>query len=388
MAYGLKDRDYVGSYQRGFGAGSSQREEEKAAPIRDKLRNLDVLSREQNLKAGAQTMSYNDQIMEAQQHKMQQEKQRAAREDMAKAGQYLMSLPENQRAQAYEKVLDVWESEGKPAAAMRGKPELARFWVGMNSPDEAIRMQNREGIQQGIASGNKNQLKQIEARVNPGRAIERNLAEDIDFDVNSLVKDLEANEARDVINTFKANPQNPKDAQDLAIHYMKQKNKPESSAQKTTETQRKASGFAKRMRNAEEIVQELGGDASSIDRFVTQTLTANWLASPKGQQFWNAASEWARAKLRYESGAVIGKEEAEEEAKTYFPVLGDSTEVVKQKAKLREVAMQGMQDAAGSAYKTEEKPEEKPSNKYNEGDTATGPNGKKLEFRGGKWRSI
>jgi hypothetical protein len=62
-----------------------------------------------------------------------------------------------------------------------------------------------------------------------------------------------------------------------------------------------------------------------------------------------AQEDWVRAKLRKESGAVIADEEMEREIATYFPKPGDTPQVIKQKAKARETAIQGMKKAAGPA---------------------------------------
>lgn len=58
---------------------------------------------------------------------------------------------------------------------------------------------------------------------------------------------------------------------------------------------------------------------------------------------------WLRAKLRDESGAVIGKGEASDEYKTYFPVIGDTPERIAQKRALRQSAMDEMRLKAGKA---------------------------------------
>ena len=58
---------------------------------------------------------------------------------------------------------------------------------------------------------------------------------------------------------------------------------------------------------------------------------------------------WLRAKLRDESGAVIGKGESSDEYQTYFPVMGDTAETIKQKALLRDVAEREMLLKAGKA---------------------------------------
>ena len=73
------------------------------------------------------------------------------------------------------------------------------------------------------------------------------------------------------------------------------------------------------------------------------------LMTPEQQQYKNAALAWIRAKLRKESGMAIGVDEAEQEYKNYFPVVGDSAEVVKQKQDLRNAAMREMKIASGKA---------------------------------------
>ena len=67
------------------------------------------------------------------------------------------------------------------------------------------------------------------------------------------------------------------------------------------------------------------------------------------QQYKNAALAWIRAKLRKESGAAIGKAEAEQEYQNYFPVVGDTKEVIAQKRSLRQSAMDEMRISSGKA---------------------------------------
>lgn len=62
-----------------------------------------------------------------------------------------------------------------------------------------------------------------------------------------------------------------------------------------------------------------------------------------------AMTDWYREKLRLESGATIGDNEAYEEAKRYFPVPGDDKGTIEQKARAREVVMQGLRLKAGRA---------------------------------------
>lgn len=135
-------------------------------------------------------------------------------------------------------------------------------------------------------------------------------------------------------------------------------------AGKTTEGERNSAGFYERMKNATAEMNALteagynpanlrdrfgagidniplvGGAIAPIGRVATTT---------QGQQFQQAAMNWIRANLRSESGAAIGVKEAEDEYKNYFPVLGDSPEVIEQKARNRAVAEQAMRSKAGGA---------------------------------------
>jgi hypothetical protein len=71
--------------------------------------------------------------------------------------------------------------------------------------------------------------------------------------------------------------------------------------------------------------------------------------TPAGQKYQQAAMDWVRAKLRKESGAAIGKDEARQEYENYFPVFGDSAEVIEQKRQARIQASAAMRTAAGGA---------------------------------------
>lgn len=77
----------------------------------------------------------------------------------------------------------------------------------------------------------------------------------------------------------------------------------------------------------------------------------NPLRSTQEQKYRNASDNWIRANLRKESGAAIGKDEMEGERSRYFPVYGDSPEVIKQKAALRGQAEIGIKRSAGRAFK-------------------------------------
>ena len=126
------------------------------------------------------------------------------------------------------------------------------------------------------------------------------------------------------------------------------------------ETQAKAAGFASLMEAAESVVSATPGGAptyvtkiaSSVPKVGDSLQRA--AQTPEQQKYEQAKENWARAKLRNESGAVIGEEELAAEIRTYFPQPGDGPEVVQQKANARALAVEAVKKQAGPTYpKTE-----------------------------------
>lgn len=135
-------------------------------------------------------------------------------------------------------------------------------------------------------------------------------------------------------------------------------------AGKTTEGERNAAGFYQRMvnsRNELAALEAAGYKPDNLqDRFgaaLDDTPLIGGILAPlgraatstEGQQYQQAAMNWIRANLRKESGAAIGVKEANDEYRNYFPVLGDTPEVIAQKARNRLVVEQAMRSAAGGA---------------------------------------
>lgn len=132
-------------------------------------------------------------------------------------------------------------------------------------------------------------------------------------------------------------------------------------AGKPTDTERVASGYYDRMASAEKIMQPIESTAGKpgIRESVMMAgggageMAANALPEIMGgrsadrQSYRQAQEDWVRAKLRKESGAVIAKEEMAQEIRTYFPQVGDSAQVVAQKANARKIAANSMKTAAG-----------------------------------------
>lgn len=123
-----------------------------------------------------------------------------------------------------------------------------------------------------------------------------------------------------------------------------------------TATERTASNYAERMIAAEErignfvpSVLDYGAGMNMLAGGSLRGALANRALTPEGRQYFQAASDWVRAKLRKESGAVIGEDEMSAEIKTYFPLPGDDKVTVENKRISRQQAMAGMQGEAGRA---------------------------------------
>lgn len=83
----------------------------------------------------------------------------------------------------------------------------------------------------------------------------------------------------------------------------------------------------------------------------------NVLASPQYQQFEQSRRDFINATLRRESGAAIAETEFDSANKQYFPQKGDSQEVIAQKAKNRQTAIEGIARAAGPQYQAAQMPQ-------------------------------
>lgn len=131
--------------------------------------------------------------------------------------------------------------------------------------------------------------------------------------------------------------------------------KPAPPAKASTAEEKTSAGFLSRMRAAEALVQEnpegtptLVTDAVGGIPFVGEYARRK-VMSPEQQRFKQAADDWIRAKLRKESGAVIGENEMQQEYITYFPQPGDDPSVLLQKAQARKQAERQMEIGAGVA---------------------------------------
>lgn len=132
---------------------------------------------------------------------------------------------------------------------------------------------------------------------------------------------------------------------------------------KVSADERNAAGFYGRMTASTDILEAkfkdfvpsqfqytAGTSVLTGSGYVPTSVTTRVLGDD-GQQYFQAVSDWVRAKLRKESGAAIGKEEAIQEISTYFPLPGEGPDVIKQKNDARKQANEQMKLAAGNALR-------------------------------------
>jgi len=138
---------------------------------------------------------------------------------------------------------------------------------------------------------------------------------------------------------------------------------PVGSGKPLTEGQAKAAGFGMRAAESSKIIEQVGQGGkvqpSLIKRAAESVpligeglgMVANQFASPEQQQIEQAQRDFINAILRQESGAVIADSEFANARKQYFPAPGDSQEVIEQKQRNREMAINGFRVTAGPAAK-------------------------------------
>lgn len=111
---------------------------------------------------------------------------------------------------------------------------------------------------------------------------------------------------------------------------------------KPTEGSLASEGYLQRMKGAEEIFTNLEKEGTTAlgwtDRPAVDTDFETLKLSDPEQRLLQAQRDWVRAKLRKESGAVIGPEEMASEIKQYFPQPGEGPKVIAQKKEARKRA--------------------------------------------------
>ena len=111
--------------------------------------------------------------------------------------------------------------------------------------------------------------------------------------------------------------------------------------------------FANRVEQAEQVFDGIKDYIENLPVVGTRLseYAPNFAKDTRYQQFDQAKRNFVNAVLRRESGAAIAPSEFESAEQQYFPQAGDKPKVIEQKRRNRKVAMQGLINAAGTAYK-------------------------------------
>lgn len=340
--------DAPGSFRQGEQYAIQKAEQERRKPILAQLDALKIRQSEQTIQSGKQRMTLQDLAIS------EKERNRDASDmqDFGRGAAWAMNQPNPEAA--WDQVITQYEREGKPVGPLKGRYDLMSMVRDLNNPDypkqQAIQ-QNLMSVIQTLPEGRRTQamaLGQAAPQALYKAVGEGMFAGDTSGQLAQLTQGLSEKNKESVTATYAVDPD---EAVKLRSRLALQRDKPKQQ-EKITEGKQKAAGFANRMVNAERILDELEGQTpTAMERFATEKLGTNWFATVAGQKYWSASKDWTRSKLRYESGAAIGEQEAEDEARLYFPIPGDSKEVIIQKKQLREVATQNMIDAGGAAYK-------------------------------------
>lgn len=134
---------------------------------------------------------------------------------------------------------------------------------------------------------------------------------------------------------------------------------------KLTEFQGKSAAFGLRAQEADKILTDLQGNYSPA-AINSKSAVSDWpivggalgaftnkfALTDNDQMAEQAQRDFINANLRQESGAAIMTDEFDNARKQYFPQPGDSDAVIAQKARNRQLAIQGLQTNAGPGKMT------------------------------------
>ena len=112
------------------------------------------------------------------------------------------------------------------------------------------------------------------------------------------------------------------------------------------DVQAKAQLFGTRMQESDKIMGQLEAAGKSYStpgaNLPIVGRAVNMLNTEQGQMLDQAKRDFTNAVLRRESGAAIAQSEFDSADKQYFPQIGDSDKVIAQKARARQIAIQGV----------------------------------------------
>lgn len=126
------------------------------------------------------------------------------------------------------------------------------------------------------------------------------------------------------------------------------------STKDPTAEQALSAGFADRMVNSAGLITQFaqaGTNAADRLKAAIPFGLGNSALSPEYQRYRQARDDFINAQLRRESGAAIAESEYANADRQYFPQPGDSPDVIAQKERNRQLAVEGMIRNAGPNYK-------------------------------------
>lgn len=139
------------------------------------------------------------------------------------------------------------------------------------------------------------------------------------------------------------------------------------------DSQSKALLFGTRMQEANKTLSDMsqsGVDRPGLTKSIAEGIpligsvtgaAANFTQTPNQQKVEQSQRDFVNAVLRRESGAAISPGEFDSASKQYFPQIGDSKAVKEQKAKNRELAIQGLLAEVPQQKRTSITPKSEPS---------------------------
>ena len=142
-------------------------------------------------------------------------------------------------------------------------------------------------------------------------------------------------------------------AEKTAYLKLQEQKRPVTNVNVSTEGERKASLFQEQMKAASGTIASLGPvDMSNLTNqaaFKGAGGMANIVVDPKIQQYKQAADQWSESYLRVKTGAAATPAEVELNNRTFFPAIGDNSDTVKLKERMRKKAEQDLGIMAGRA---------------------------------------
>lgn len=121
----------------------------------------------------------------------------------------------------------------------------------------------------------------------------------------------------------------------------------DGASSKLTESEGKSTLYLSQMTGAQNVLDKVGGSASPARVALARSPYTNALAGEAAQKIAQAQEQWAEGFLRAKTGAASTPVEMANNLRTFFPVVGDSEAVIKQKTLAREQAIRDMAIPAG-----------------------------------------